>query len=356
MGEPRGSRRATIAEVADIAGVSRTTVSHVLSGNRPVAQPTRERVEGAIELLGFRPNGLARSLRARRSDTVALIIPDITNPYYPVLSRGLDDALPGHRTLICNTDAARTRELDFAADAFDRHVDGIVLVSFQIGAADLREIIDSGLPMVSVGPRIDDPRVDVVLTDDEHGAFEAARYLIDRGHRRIGMIGGPVGPGQSRAAGYRRALEEGNLDSDPELTQSRHGPDKVARKRCADSSHWMTGPPPSSARTTSWRSVRWTSQRESGLSIPQDLALVGYDDIEAATLVSPPLTTVVNPAYEAGRAAGRLLLDRMTGRHAGERREVVLRARLVERGSAWWIDHGVLSMASPGTEGGMPRA
>jgi LacI family transcriptional regulator len=333
-GKLTGTRRATIAEVADVAGVSRTTVSHVLSGNRPVAQATRERVEGAIKELGFRPNGLARSLRARRSDTVALIIPDITNPYYPVLARGLDDALSGHRTLICNTDAARTRELDFAADAFDRHVDGMVLVAFHIGAADLRDIIDSGLPVVSLGASIDDPGVDVVLTDDEHGAFEATRYLIERGHRRIGMMGGAEGPGQRRGAGYRRALDEAGLASDPGLTAiggwTRRGgqeamrvlltlPDRPTAVFCANDLMAIGA---------------LDVARDSGLSIPDDLALVGYDDIEAATLVSPPLTTVVNPAYEAGQAAGRLLLDRMTGRYAGERREVVLRARLVERGSA----------------------
>jgi LacI family transcriptional regulator len=314
--------------------VSRTTVSHVISGNRPVAKATRERVEGAIKDLGFRPNGLARSLRVRRSDTVALIIPDITNPYYPVLARGLDDALPGHRTLICNTDAARTRESDFVADAFDRHVDGIVLVAFRIDAADLREVIDSGLPVVSLGARIEDPRVDVVLTDDEHGAFEAARYLIARGHRRIGMMGGAEGPWRHRAAGYRRALNEGGLPSDPALTTiaawTRRGGQEAMRRLMA-----LEDRPTAVFCANDLMAIgAMDVARDAGLSIPGDLALVGYDDIDAATLVNPPLTTVVNPAYEAGQAAGGLLLERMTGRYAGERREVVLRARLVERGSS----------------------
>jgi LacI family transcriptional regulator, galactose operon repressor len=329
-----GGRRATIAEVADVAGVSRTTVSHVISGNRPVAQATRERVEGAIKELGFRPNGLARSLRVRRSDTVALIIPDITNPYYPVLARGLDDALAGHRTLICNTDAARTREIDFAADAFDRHVDGMVLVAFQIGASDLRDIIDSGLPLVSIGASIEDPRVDVVLTDDEHGAFEATRYLIGRGHTRIGMIGGSEGPGSRRAAGFRRALDDAGMDAVRELTAiadwTRRGGQEAMRRLVAS-----TERPTAVFCANDLMAIgAMDVARDSGLSIPEDLALVGYDDIDAATLVSPSLTTVVNPAYEAGQSAGRLLLDRMTGRYTGERREVVLRARLVERGSA----------------------
>jgi LacI family transcriptional regulator len=333
-GNVAGNRRATIAEVADVAGVSRTTVSHVISGNRPVAQATRERVEVAIKELGFRPNGLARSLRVRRTDTVALIIPDITNPYYPVLARGLDDALPGHRTLICNTDAARTREIDFAADAFDRHVDGMVLVAFQIGAGDLREIVESGLPVVSIGASIDDPRVDIVLTDDEHGAFEAARYLIERGHRRIGMIGGAEGPGHRRAAGYRRALDEAGLASDPGLTAiaewTRRGGQDAMRRLVS-----LHDRPTAVFCANDLMAIgAMDVARDGGLSIPGDLALVGYDDIEAATLVNPPLTTVVNPAYEAGQAAGGLLLDRMSGRYVGGRREVVLRARLVERGSS----------------------
>ena len=330
-----GNRRATIAEVATVAGVSRTTVSHVLSGNRPVAQATRERVEGAIKELGFRPNGLARSLRVRRSDTVALIIPDITNPYYPVLSRGLDDALSErHRTLICNTDAVRPRELDFVADAFDRHVDGIVVVAFQIDASDLQEILGSGLPIVSLGSGIDDPRVDIVLTDDEHGAFEAARFLIRRGHHRIGIVRGAEGPGLTRSAGYRRALDDAGIASDPALTSiadwTRRGGQEAMRQLLA-----LKDRPTAVICANDLMAIgAMDAARASGLSIPDDLALVGYDDIEAATLVSPPLTTVVNPAYEAGQAAGRLLLDRMTGQYTGERREVVLRARLVERGSA----------------------
>jgi LacI family transcriptional regulator len=329
------NRRATIGEVAAVAGVSRTTVSHVLSGNRPVAPSTRERVEMAIKELGFRPNGLARSLRARRSDTVALIIPDITNPYYPVLARGLDDSLSGqHRTLICNTDAMRSRELDFAADAFDRHVDGMVVVAFHVGADDLRAIIDSGLPIVSLGSSIDDPRVDVVLTDDEQGAFEAGRFLIRRGHRRVAMIGGAEGPGLRRAAGYRRALDQVGLAPEPELTPvadwTRRGGYEAMRRLVA-----LPDRPTAVFCANDLMAIgAMDAAREIGLSIPEDVALVGYDDIEAATLVSPSLTTVVNPAYEAGQTAGRLLLDRMSAGYEGGRRDVVLNAQLVERGSA----------------------
>jgi LacI family transcriptional regulator len=326
--------RTTISEVAERAGVSRTTVSHVLSGNRPVATRTRERVERTIEELGFRPNGLARSLRIKRSDTVALIIPDITNPFYPVVARGLDDAMSGrYRTYICNTDAIRERELEFVEDVFDRHVDGMVIVAFQIGASDLRHILDLGMPVVSLGGSVDDERVDVVLTDDEHGAFEATRHLIARGHERIGMIRGAEGTDLQRFAGYRRALETEGMQFDPALTAiggwtRREGSDAM-RSLLA-----VPDPPKAVFSANDLMAIgAMDAATEAGLSLPRDLALVGYDDIEAAALVSPPLTTVVNPAYEAGLAAGRLLADRMTGGYTGERREIVLPSRLVERGS-----------------------
>jgi LacI family transcriptional regulator len=326
--------RTTIAEVAELAGVSRTTVSHVLSGNRPVAATTRERVERTIGELGFRPNGLARSLRIQRSNTIALIIPDITNPYYPVLARGLDDAMSGrYRTYICNTDAARDRELEFVADVSDRHVDGVVIVPFQIGAADLSHFLDLGMPIVCLGGRVEDPRVDVVLTDDEHGAFEATRHLIRRGHTRIGMIRGAEGTDLQRFIGYRRGLDTAGIGFDPALTAvgdwTRPGGSQAMRALLS-----LPAPPTAVFSANDLMAIgAMDAAREAVLSIPGDVAVVGYDDIEAAALGSPPLTTVVNPAYEAGRAAGRLLAERMTGGYSGERREVVLHSRLVERGS-----------------------
>jgi LacI family transcriptional regulator len=326
--------RTTIAEVAELAGVSRTTVSHVLSGNRPVAATTRERVERTIGELGFRPNGLARSLRIQRSDTIALIIPDITNPYYPVLARGLDDAMSGrYRTYICNTDAARDRELEFVADVSDRHVDGVVIVPFQIEAADLSHFLDLGMPIVCLGGRVEDPRVDVVLTDDEHGAFEATRHLIRRGHTRIGMIRGAEGTDLQRFTGYRRGLDTARIGFDTALTAigdwTRPGGSRAMRTLLS-----LPVPPTAVFSANDLMAIGAVdAAREAALSIPGDVAVVGYDDIEAAALGSPPLTTVVNPAYEAGRAAGRLLAERMTGGYSGERREVVLRSRLVERRS-----------------------
>ena len=326
--------RTTIAEVAALAGVSRTTVSHVLSGNRPVAATTRERVERTIDELGFRPSGLARSLRTQRSDTIALVIPDITNPFYPVLARGLDDAMSGrYRTYICNTDAVREHELEFIADVADRHVDGMVIVPFQLDAADLHHVLDLGMPVVCLGSRVDDPRVDVVLTDDEHGAFEATRHLIQRGHVRVGMIRGAEGTDLQRYHGYRRALAESGIPAEAERTAegawTRSGGAHAMRTLLA-----LPEPPTAVFSANDLMAIgAMDAAREAMRSIPEDLALVGYDDIEAAALVNPPLTTIINPAYDAGRVAGRLLAERIGGGYSGRRREVVLHSRLVDRGS-----------------------
>lgn len=329
------NNRMTIAEVAEKAGVSRTTVSHVISGNRPVAAITRENVERVIQELGYRPNGLARSLRIQRTHTVALVIPDINNPFYPVLARGLDDAMgEEYRTLICNTDAARERELAFVADVFDRKADGMVIVAFQVGAQDLDDILRMYVPVVSIGDNIDDQRVDLVLTDDEHGAYEATRYLLDRGHRRIGLVGGAEGPGPRRMAGYRRALAEVGVPFHPELAVvgrwTRKGGEGGMRQLLA-----LDQRPDAVFCANDLMAIgAIDAARDAGLAIPEDVAIVGYDDIEAASMVTPPLTTVTNPAYEAGQTAGRLLLERVTNAYSGRRRRVVLRSELIERQSA----------------------
>lgn len=328
-------RRNTIAEVAERAGVSPTTVSHVLSGNRPVASETQIRVQLAIDELGFRPSGLARSLRLQRSDTIALIVPDIANPFYPAFARGIDAALDGrYLTFVCSTDARRDTELRFIDDLRDRQVDGMVIASFALVAADLAPLLEAGVPLVALGSRLEDPRLDVVTTDDEHGAYLATEHLIARGHRRIGLISGPEGGGDLRHAGYRRALEAAGRPHRPELVVSgrwvRAG-GAEAMRRLLD-----LGEPPTAvfAANDLMAIGAMDTIHERGARVPDDVALVGYDDIEAAALVSPALTTVVNPADEAGQEAGRLLLDRMTGRHEAEGRVVRLRSRLVVRDSS----------------------
>jgi LacI family transcriptional regulator len=328
--------RITIADVARHAGVSKTTVSHVLSQKRPVSTVTRARVEDAIRELGYRPDGVARSLRTRTSRMVALIIPDITNPYYPVLARGLEDGLGGttYRSLICNTDRHPEREVEFLADVCDRGVDGIVLDSCSLSGERLLELLPQGVSLVRIGTTvIDDPGFDTVHADEERGAFDATIHLIRRPSRRVAMIQGPPGAGGLRTGGYVRAQRSSGVP-DPELVLSgqwtRHGGAVAMRRLLA-----LPDPPQAVFCANDLMAFgALDAAREAGLDIPGDLAVAGFDDIEAAAMTHPPLTTVSNPAYETGLLAGTLLKERMLGIHRDAPRTVTLPCRLIRRATA----------------------
>jgi len=326
----------TIADVARHAQVSKTTVSHVISGNRPVAASTRERVERAIATLGYRPDGLARSLRTRRTHAVALIVPDLTNPFYPALARGLEEGEGvDYRTFICSSDGRPERERAFLEDVVDRQVDGIVIDSFHLTVDHLHRVTGGRLPVVWIGGTpMHHPGVDSVRPNDELGAAEATAHLVARGHRRIAMIDGPEGSGSSRRDGFRRALAEAGLPSYPEppirSDWTRTG-GRVAMRRLLELS-----PRPTavfcSNDLTAFGAL--DGVRDAGLGVPDDVAVVGYDDIEAAALVTPALTTVMNPAFDTGLAAGKLLRERITGAYRGPARALTLDSHLVVRASS----------------------
>jgi LacI family transcriptional regulator len=327
------SGRVTIAEVAEAAQVSKTTVSHVLSGNRPVATPTRTRVEEAVRELGYRPDGLARSLRTRKTQTVALLIPDITNPFYPLVARGLEDGTGGsYRTFICNTDGEPELEKEFLEEVADRRADGVVLDSFGLSREEIAGFVPESTAVVRIGTTVvNDPGYDTVHADDEIGAFEATTHLLNRGHRRVAMIQGPRGAGGERNKGYLRALKHAGLAPEPQLIATsdwtRAGGSRVAtemleRKDSPSAIFCANDLMALGVMDTCFRMNK---------NMPDDVAVVGFDDVEAAAVVSPPLTTVSNPAYETGLLAGVLLRDRMHGDFKGPARTVTLPCSLIPR-------------------------
>lgn len=324
----------TIADVARLAAVSKTTVSHVLTGKRPVAPETRARVETAIEQLQYRPNGLARSLRTRTTHMVALVIPDITNPFYPLLHRGLEDGLDGdYRAFICSTDGRPEREREFLEDVADRRVDGVVVDSFTMPRH--AAAVPVSIPVVRIGTTVvEDPDYDTVHSDDENGAYAATAHLVDKGHARVAMIQGPPGAGAARNAGYRRVLEERGLTVDPALVVAsdwtRAGGTAAAERLLA-----LPVPPTAIFCANDLMALgALDACRARSRDVPGDVAIVGYDDMEAAAMVSPPLTTVSNPAYETGFMAGVLLRERMTGAYRDAPRTVTLPCRLIERATS----------------------
>ncbi len=288
----------TIADVALLAHVSKTTVSHVLSGNRPVAPTTRRRVEEAIRTLGYRPHGVARSLRTKTSHTVALLIPDIVNPFYPTVARGLEDGLNGggYRTFICNTDRDAEREVEFLREMGQRGVDGIVLDSYLLSRDVIAEVVPA-ISLVRMGTTVlDEPGFDSVHGDDERGAHDA-----------------PVDPNLMVSGGWTR---DGGASAMRRLLSMSAPPTGVF---CANDLMALGA---------------LDAAREMGVSVPGEVALVGFDDIDAAAYAVPALTTVSNPAYETGLLAGIMLKERMTGQQTGAPRTVTLPCRLIRRSTA----------------------
>jgi LacI family transcriptional regulator, galactose operon repressor len=327
----------TITDVARHAQVSKTTVSHVLSGHRAVAASTRDRVERSINTLGYRPSGPARSLRTRRTHIVALILPDITNPFYPALARGLEEGLElhGYRALICSSDGDADRERAYLREVSDRGVDGLVLDSFHLTVEDVHAATGRRLPVVWIGGATSGhPGVDSVRSDDERGAYEATLHLLGTGRRRIAMLDGPVGSGSARRAGYRRALAEQGLPAYPEpllrTDWTREGGRAAAGRLLG------LDPRPDAVFCSNDLTAIGVLDvaREHGFRVPEDLGVVGFDDIEFAALVTPALTSVVNPAFATGREAGRLLTERMTGGYDGPPRAVTMPSPLVVRASS----------------------
>ncbi|TMR33128.1 LacI family transcriptional regulator [Nonomuraea zeae] len=345
----------------ELAQVSATTVSHTLNGRRPVAEQTRRRVLAAIEELGYRPNVLARGLRTSRSQTIGLVIPDITNPFYPALARGLQDVLgpAGYDQIIGNTDGERRLERAALEQMIARQVDGLVFAVFNTHAEDLLPVIDAGIPVVRLGGRLVQRGVDVVHSDDEGGAREATRYLLERGYRRIGFVCGPAGegPAAERVAGYRTALADAGGGEGAPVAGHAGGCDGAVvggagaevRPGLVVRTHFsrqggaegaarlldLPEPPDALLCANDVMAIGALDVAlERGLRVPGDVAIMGFDDIEAASMVTPRLTTMANPAREIGRAGARRLLDRLEGRVAEPSSEMVIPSRLVRRESA----------------------
>ena len=206
----------TLQDVAKLAGVSPMTVSRVINNSGYVNKKTRERVEQAIAELDYVPNALARSLRFKQTKTLALIISDITNPFFTTIARGVEDTASeqGFSVIFCNTDESRDKETEYLNVVIQKQVDGVLLVPAFSSQESIKFLQDCGVPFVVLDRRMPELKVDIVRCDSEQGAYELTRHLLDLGHQRIAALSGSrqVTTAADRIAGYRRALVEDGLE------------------------------------------------------------------------------------------------------------------------------------------------
>lgn len=318
--QPPRKRRPTQADVARHAGVSQTTVSHVLNNNTAIAVPdeTRRRILDAIEELGYVPDRTARSLRTRKTYTIASIIPDITNPFYPAFERGIQDMadLYGYDLITYNTDGIAEKERRGLYSVQQGRADGVITVLFHLTARDLLPLLDLDIAIVRLEATRKQPQqrpLDNVFVDNTAAAREAVRYLIQQGHSQIGMISSTYGPGQARLQGYQEALEAHGLAFEQRLVEN--GNFTVPGGFSATNSLLAQNPRPTAifAANDLMAMGALSALKARGLRIPEDVAVFGFDNISSAALVSPPLTTVDLMQEQLGRRAAMMLLERLEG-------------------------------------------
>lgn len=333
------SDRVTMADVAREVGVSMMTVSRVVNDKGPVSVETRRRVLDAIQRLGYRPSGIARGLATRHTGTLGLVVPDVANPFFAEVARGVEQIAyaEGYNVFLCNTDEDPERELDVLGSLEEKRVDGIVLCSSRLDNEALSIVVSSHASVVLVNRRADGIIQDgaAVLVDDVMGGRLATQHLLDRGHRAIGFLAGPLDSrsGQGRLSGYRAAMRSAGVE--PVLGWVLHGPPVAEGGR--ETAQALLGAYPALTALLCYNDLvavgALRACAELGREVPRDLAVVGFDDIPLAALVTPALTTCRIPRHALGVRAVRLLLAQIQGESL-DHQEIVLEPELVIRASA----------------------
>jgi LacI family transcriptional regulator, galactose operon repressor len=329
----------TLRDVAARAGVHPATASRALNPETRllVREDTARRVLEAAEALGYHPNQVARSLRTRRSHTVGMLIPDLTNPLFPPIVRGLEDRLAaaGYVALIGNTDADRERERKLFEQMRARHVDGMVLATAHLSDPLLAEAAKAGLPVVLVNRMAQDQSVPSVSVDNDRGMQMAVSHLIGQGHRRIAHIGGPqeLSTGLHRYRGFVAAMESHQLAAGPDTVVFAKAYSIEEGLRCTRLLlERRPGVTAVAAANDMLALGCFEALEEAGRGCPADVSVVGFNDMPFMDRLRPPLTTIRFPHYQVGTEAAQLLLERISG-DGGPVKVLYLAPELVVRGS-----------------------
>ncbi|MDX6411509.1 MAG: LacI family transcriptional regulator [Gaiellaceae bacterium] len=328
----------TISDVARLAGVSSMTVSRVINDTAGVKPDKRRRVEEAIEELGYVPSRLARGLTRQRTGTLAVIVPDVANPFYTLILRGAEDVArrAGYRVILCDTRSDIGAEQEVIEEMIAHRVEGILIAPVSDRSRDhLRRLAKYGVPFVLVDRTVPGIDSDAVLGDSESGARQLVDHLVAHGHKRIGMIveSDDVSTARERTRGYQAALAAAGIPLDPELVANATvdpggGLDGMQQLLALDDR-------PTAVFTVNNLVALGAIEaiRAAGLEVPDDIALVCFDDIELASRLYPFLTVMEQPAETFGTLGTQLLIERIEGRGPERTRLVVLPAEFVIRKS-----------------------
>jgi LacI family transcriptional regulator len=332
----------TINDVAKRAGVAPITVSRVINNSGYFSEATQKRVESAIADLGYVPNRLARGLRTKRSNVLALVMTDISNPFFTTVARGVEDTAgeAGYTVTYCNTDESESKEKNYLDLLIQQQVDGILLVPARSTADSVNYLQQHGKHVVVLDRRVPGAETDVVRCDSEEGAYRLTRLLLDLGHRRIAMLGGPEGvsTAEDRLTGYRRAMAESGMEAASDLIQFGSFT-QISGYEMAGLVISLTPRLTAIFAANNFIAIgALKALQDRALKVPEDIALVTFDDLPQALIIHPFLTVATQPAYKMAQEGTRLLLARLkdaaAGKDPGACREIVLPTKLIVRRSS----------------------
>ena len=323
-------------DVAALARVAPSTVSYVINdGPRPVSAPARARVQKAIAKLGYHPSDVARSLRTQRTQTLGLIIPEITNPFYGEMVQAVEEACfkHGYTVILCHSGHVREREMAYAQVLRSKQVDGVIFLPVTPDLGPVHSLTRAGIHVVILEREV--PGYPSIVADEQHAGYLATRHLLDQGHRRIGCIvlAGDSTSSASRAEGYRSALvEAGILPRKRWVVESEYG--YAAGEKAAHAFLKMPTPPTAVVAHNDLMAIgAMKAFGDAGLKVPADISVVGFDDIAAASYVQPGLTTIAYPKRQMGKEAVEILLNLLFAKEKTASGTRKLTVRLVVRGS-----------------------
>jgi LacI family transcriptional regulator len=329
---------ANMKDIARLAGVSLGTVSHVLNDSAGVREPMRQRVLKAVQAVGYQPSQLARALRRDKTNMIGMIIPDITNPFFPAVVRGAEDIAfsNGFRLILCNTDNDHSKELVHLNELRTYLPAGLIVIpsNFSDLTAQAESYRQAGTGVVCIDRLPKNWMGDSVTADNEAGAYNAARCLLQIGHTRLGVITGPLHltNAKERLGGFKRAVREAKIALSPEYVQETSFDKSGGYSKALVLLRLIPRPTAIFAGNDLIALGALLAIRESGLRCPEDISIIGFDDLDLAETTNPSLTSVSQSGYQLGTTAARILLDRLNG-DTSPARHVVLDTSLKLRHS-----------------------
>jgi LacI family transcriptional regulator len=329
----------TIWDVAKKARVSKTTVSRVINNQGPVKEETRDRILEVMKALNYQPNYIARGMRTNKTHSIGIVVPDYANPFYAEMFRGIESVTrnAGYMSFMCNTDAEKTRELHFIKELLSRKIEGIIYCTYGGDKETIEYLLSLSdkIPVIYMDPVILDKQVSFVLTDGYAATRDATHYLINKGRRKIAYIKGPrkYKVTHERFAGYEKALEEAGIRV--ENCYMYEGDFSMQSGSEAARSFLQCDVPPQAvmAATDVMAIGALKYIKKTDKTIPDDINIIGFDNIALTELVDPSLTTIAQPIFELGKTAAELLLEQIANIPNYSHKKIFMEGRLIERES-----------------------